>query len=57
MNNQNDNPLAIDPEAQAAMARLALLALDDLLNGLPPGQVVDGHRIGAMVHLINQAQP
>jgi hypothetical protein len=46
---------AYDPELQAVLARDALLALDQLLTALPPGDSILCSRVGAIVRLIAQA--
>jgi hypothetical protein len=44
-----------DPELQAALAREALAALDQLLAAQPSGETILCTRVGAIVRLIHQA--
>lgn len=49
------NTSELDPELQEALARSAVLGLDQLLTLLPAGETVDADKIGALVRLVRQA--
>lgn len=53
---ENSTAAAIDPELQPILARHALAGLDALLTLCQPDEMLSARDIGAMVHLISQAQ-